>query len=91
MTLTVLNTTEDALIKFKYEPDKRDCYTETELFFRYMNYVDGFRYSMQNCLYESVLDKIVKNCTCKPVFIDKYFKLKLSNFPLRQFLNQSRN
>ena len=68
MTLTVLNTTEDALIKFKYDPDKRDCYTETELFFRYMTYVDGFRYSMQNCLYESVLEVIIVNCTCVPAF-----------------------
>ena len=77
MTLTVLNTTEDALIKFKYEPDKRDCYTETELFFRYMNYVDGFRYSMQNCLYESILQVIIDDCDCIPAFANFELNVQL--------------
>ena len=58
MTIQVLNTTEEALNKFRNQPDKRDCYTEKEFFFRYMSYPDGFRYSMQNCLYESVWSSI---------------------------------
>ena len=75
MTIQVLNTTEEALNKFRNQPDKRDCYTEKEFFFRYMSYPDGFRYSMQNCLYESVLEVIIDDCKCTPSFAN--FRLNL--------------
>ena len=77
MTLTVLNTTEDALTAF--DPLKRDCYTETEFYFKYMNWADGFRYSMQNCLYESVLEHIIDHCKCVPAFAN--FKLNIEPMP----------
>ena len=64
MTLTILNTTEEALTAF--DPLKRDCYTETEFYLKYMNWAEGFRYSMQNCLYESVLEHVIDNCKCIP-------------------------
>ena len=74
MTLTVLNTTEQALEKFKHKPEKRDCYTEKEWYFKYMSFDEGFRYSMQNCLYESVLEIIIEVCGCIPSFAN--FRLK---------------
>ena len=40
-----------------------------------MGWDGGFKYNMKNCLYESVLEKIITNCTCKPVFVN--FKLKV--------------
>ena len=52
-----------------------------EFGFNSMAWDGGFKYSMKNCLYESVLDKIVENCTCKPVFVN--FKLKVSNSDYR--------
>ena len=68
MTLTILNTTENALLKFKNDPIKRDCYTQSEFYFKYLSYDAGFGYSMTNCLYESVLEVIIKECKCNPTF-----------------------
>ena len=69
MTLTILNTTENALLKFKDDPIKRDCYTQSEFYFKYLSYQAGFGYSMTNCLYESVLEVIIKECKCNPPFV----------------------
>jgi hypothetical protein len=44
-----------------------------EFDFEHMRQSGGFMYSMKTCLYESVLDKIMKECKCKPTFV---------NFPL---------
>ena len=74
MTLTVLNTTEEALTAF--DPIKRDCYTETEFHLKYMNWAEGFRYSMQNCLYESVLEHTIDHCKCIPSLVN--FKLNIT-------------
>ena len=78
MTFTVLNTTEEALTAFT--PLKRDCYTEKEFYLKYMNWADGFRYSMQNCLYESVLEHIIDHCKCVPAFAAN-FKLNIKPMP----------
>ena len=40
-----------------------------------MTWDGGFQYNMKSCLYESVLQKIVEECECKPVFVN--FKLKV--------------
>ena len=71
MTISILNTTTSAL---DFDPLSRDCYTDTEFDFQYLKYEFGFHYSMQNCLYEAVLQKILQNCSCKPKFVS--FKLK---------------
>ena len=63
----VLNTTEDAL---DMRADLRGCYTDAEFDFRYMRYNMGYISSMKNCLYESVLEMIIKNCSCKPAFVN---------------------
>ncbi len=44
-----------------------------EFYFSHMAYSSGYTYSMKNCLYESVLDKIIGICKCKPTFVN--FKL----------------
>ena len=46
-----------------------------EFGFKNMGWDGGFKYNMKNCLYESVLEKIITNCTCKPVFVN--FKLQV--------------
>ena len=46
-----------------------------EFGFNSMTWDGGFQYNMKNCLYESVLQKIVEECECKPVFVN--FKLKV--------------
>ena len=48
-----------------------------EFGFNSMTWDGGFQYNMKNCLYESVLQKIVEKCKCKPVFVN--FKLKVGN------------
>ena len=67
----VLNTTEAAL---DMSSDSRKCYIDAakseELYFRYMRYDMGFISSMKNCLYESVLERIIQNCSCKPAFVN---------------------
>ena len=51
-------------------PEIRNCYTQEEFYFHYMSYDQGFRYSMQNCLYESVLNAIIEIYNCKPSFVN---------------------
>ena len=63
----VLNTTEGAL---DMRSDLRGCYTDDEFDFKYMRYHMGYMSSMKNCLYESVLEMIIKNCSCKPAFVN---------------------
>ena len=64
----VLNTTEKALGDMG--PELRGCYTDEEFDFLYMRHNVGYISSMKNCLYESVLERIVKNCSCKPAFVN---------------------
>ena len=37
-----------------------------EFEFYFLRRESGYRYSLKNCLYESVLDKIYSNCSCIP-------------------------
>lgn len=65
MTMAVLNATEAALA---FDPAVRGCYKSRDFYFKYMNYAQGFRYSMANCLYEAVLEAILDECKCLPNF-----------------------
>ena len=56
---TVIETTSDAISKF--EPEKRGCYNDEEFELRYMH---GLRYSMDNCLYDAFLERVVQDCNC---------------------------
>ena len=68
MTQTILNATEAVINRFT--PEDRDCYTDEEFKFEHLKYEYGFRYSMPNCLYASVLESIIENCQCEPNFAD---------------------
>ena len=56
---TVIETTPDAISKF--EPEKRGCYNDEEFELRYIH---GLRYSMDNCLYDAFLERVVQDCNC---------------------------
>lgn len=71
MTMAVLNATEAALA---FDPAVRGCYKSRDFYFKYMNYAEGFRYSMANCLYEAVLEAILEDCKCLPNFAN--FKIE---------------
>jgi len=66
ITPTRLVTTENAVSRFS--PEERGCYEEKEFSFAYLKWSDGYRYSIKNCLYEAVIDRIVNNCSCFPSF-----------------------
>ena len=36
---------------------------------RYLRQDDGYRYSMANCLYEALVERILENCDCIPFFV----------------------
>lgn len=80
MTPTILNTTESAL---GMTPKIRNCYKQDEFYFHYMQFEQGFRYSMQNCLYESVLEAIIEIFECKPSFVN----FNLGNLTLKTCRN----
>ena len=57
MIPTVIETTDDALSKF--DPEDRGCYTTKEFDLRYRS-----SYSMNNCLYDAFLQKVIDDCKC---------------------------
>ena len=71
MVPTILSTTVEAL---EFKPEDRNCYTNDEVDLKYFTRLQGFQYSMQNCLYESVLENILDRCRCIPNFMS--FKLE---------------
>ena len=56
---TIMNTTEAAIDKF--DPKVRNCYTPDEV---QLEYFPPLSYSMQNCLYEAVFQKVLEKCHC---------------------------
>ena len=66
MIPTILNTTEEAL---QFSPLDRNCYRSDEIDLKYFRRAKGYLYSMQNCLYESVLERILDECMCIPNFM----------------------
>ena len=63
---SVINTTVNALSRFL--PNRRKCYRDNEFDLPNLRYSDGYRYSHTNCLYQAVIEKIMKNCSCRPSF-----------------------
>jgi hypothetical protein len=66
LTPMIINTSENALVRFT--PDKRGCYRDEEFHLKTLTWDDGYRYSMNNCLYSSLLEKMFENCSCIPSF-----------------------
>ena len=59
---TTIETTQDAIDRFT--PEERNCYTDNEFDLIYTPKQNGFRYSMQNCLYDRMVDMVVERCNC---------------------------
>ena len=62
VTPTILNTTPQAI--YDFSPEERNCYVDSEFEFKYLIPEDGFRYSIENCFYEALLQRIVSDCQC---------------------------
>ena len=50
-------------------PIQRGCYDTSEINLMYHKPEDGYKYGMTHCLYDSMLQNIVKHCNCSPEFI----------------------
>ena len=57
MIPTGIETTDDAISTF--DPEDRGCYTAKEFQLRYRS-----NYSMNNCLYDAFLQKVIDDCKC---------------------------
>jgi hypothetical protein len=79
----IINTSENAMSRFI--PEKRGCYTDKEFQLKTLTWEDGYRYSMNNCLYSSLLEKIFNNCSCVPAFIAPLITLTVDKPPCRYF------
>ena len=66
MIPTIFNTTPNAL---EFHPEDRNCYSDAEFDLKYFTRSQGYHYSMENCLYESVLERILDECRCIPNFV----------------------
>ena len=64
VTTTLLATTKNAMERFS--PAERDCYYENEISLKYLPREYGYRYSLENCIFESTYEAILKNCKCFP-------------------------
>ena len=60
----IVNTTDQALARFS--PEVRGCYTDNEFQLKTLSRNGGYRYSMKNCLFSSLLEKVFSNCSCVP-------------------------
>ena len=54
----------------KFIPQDRGCYAHGEVNLTFLNYTDGYRYELNNCLIEKGIIDILWNCRCKPTFSD---------------------
>ena len=64
LTPTLMATTQSALENFS--PPERDCYAENEISLKYLPRSHGYRYNINNCLFESTYESILKECNCFP-------------------------
>ncbi len=65
---TIVNTSDQVVSRFS--PTKRGCYNDEEFHLKTLHWNDGYRYSMKNCLYSSLLEKVFSNCSCIPGFCE---------------------
>jgi hypothetical protein len=68
ITPVVFNTTENVIKRFT--PSQRGCYLDKEFQLKILQSYVGYRYSIKNCLYSSVIEKILENCSCIPNVIE---------------------
>ena len=63
-SINLINITSAALQKFT--PKERKCWMDNEIMLDGLDYSDGYRYTMNNCLYEATMQVAYKNCSCYP-------------------------
>ena len=63
-SINLINITSAALQKFT--PKERKCWMDNEIILDGLDYSDGYRYTMNNCLYEATMQVAYKNCSCYP-------------------------
>ena len=73
ITPTITNTTEEAIVRFN--PEDRNCYNDHELIPKFFPEANGYRYSLQNCLVQSMLDKVIAQCHC--ILYMNYLEVKM--------------
>ncbi len=78
---SIVNTSDSALVRFR--PNERGCYVDEEFHLKRLGWEDGYRYSMKNCLYASLLEKIISNCSCIPDFFGYLVSADDDLFPCR--------
>jgi len=66
----VLDTTTAAIQRLS--SIDRDCYTDNEFSLKALSAAEGYRYSMYNCLYSSLIEKVLTNCSCIPHYYSNY-------------------
>ena len=62
---TELISTSNGALK-RFNPMDRECFSENEIYLKYLPREYGYRYAFGNCIYESTLEQIVQNCKCFP-------------------------
>jgi hypothetical protein len=81
----VVYTTETVISQFS--PTTRGCYIDEEFHLKYLNWTEGYRYSMKNCMYAAVLEKVFSNCSCIPDYYGSANNL-LANLPPCRYILQ---
>ena len=62
-SIDLINITNDAL---SFAPKERKCWVNEEILLKELNYTDGYRYTMTNCLFDATMHAAYKNCSCYP-------------------------
>ena len=75
ITPKLINTTDYAISHF--DSNERNCYAKDEFNLDTFNTENGYRYSMNNCRYESLLQQTLTKCSCLPSFTNDYNKNKI--------------
>ena len=71
-------TTDHAIQTFS--PEERGCYADGEANLTHLPYSSGFRYEMNNCLIDKLINDIIWNCQCIPQFKDLVASVNYSEF-----------
>ena len=62
-SINLIKVTSDAM---DFAPKERKCWVDSEIELKGLQYSDGYRYSMNNCLYEATIQVAHNNCSCYP-------------------------
>jgi hypothetical protein len=68
LEISIVNTTENALKRFK--PEQRKCYSDDEFDLKFLPRRLGYGYSMSNCLYSAYFEEVMFACGCYLDFME---------------------